>query len=226
MRQKKQFTLIELMVVIFIMGILVTIAVPMVHNSIEAAKAKVCTTNLMILQGAIEAYGLENEALPASLSQLHEGHFQKAWAHVLEKENAWLVKLAYAVVEFQENGFDSVCFADDTFLRKHLGNNKNYLICPSDEAARKHQKTCSYGLNVLLQNGVSFDKYRELKASGSLEFIIADSDKPFPSAFSDMAGRHRQARFMQPDRLFALYTSGDQRSEVRRYYFSGGEPQK
>jgi len=225
MKQKRQFTLLELMVVIMIMGILVTITVPMFRNSIEAAKVKVCTTNLMVLQGAIESYGLENEVLPASLSQLNERHIQKAWARVLEKENPWLIKLAYAIVEFQGNGFDSVCFADDLFIQKHLGNNKNHLVCPSDDKYKKGQQTCSYGLNSKLtknNTGVTFDEYRELKANGGLTFIIADADKMFISD-TEMAGRHHQAGYLMTDTTFALYSFGDQRPEVRKMIIEKGK---
>jgi|GEM_PF-1227409 len=200
MRQKRQFTLLELMVVIMILGIVVTIGIPMTRNSIESAKAKVCTTNLIVLQAAIEAYAVENDILPATLSRLQASHYEKAWAQVLRKENPLLIKVAYFIVDFD---ICKLAYAEPAFI-KYMGGNRNYLRCPSDHTGH----SVSYGINRLFETEENrrFKNYRQLKNSGALAFCIADSENAYIGSFSEMAFRHSKAYFLSKPRAFAQYT--------------------
>ncbi len=64
------FTLIELMVVVLIVGILLTVAVPVYLRSTEMAKTNSCQTNLRTLDGAIQTYTAEQGVPPVDMSEL------------------------------------------------------------------------------------------------------------------------------------------------------------
>lgn len=62
LKNKKGFTLVELMVVVAILGILVAVAVPVYNNVTDSAKDKTCATNVRTIESAImqaEASGVD-----------------------------------------------------------------------------------------------------------------------------------------------------------------------
>ena len=69
-RNEKGFTLVELMVVVVIIGVLVAIAVPIYQNVVNSASRKTIVANLRTIDGAIEMYRAENNALPENLAAL------------------------------------------------------------------------------------------------------------------------------------------------------------
>ena len=52
LKNKKGFTLVELMIVVVILGILVAIAVPIYNINVRRAKEKACRSNMKIIQKA------------------------------------------------------------------------------------------------------------------------------------------------------------------------------
>ena len=60
MRKRHAFTLIEIMIVVLIIGILLSIAVPNFVKAREATRTKACVENLMKIQWAKEQWALEN----------------------------------------------------------------------------------------------------------------------------------------------------------------------
>ncbi|MEG2193078.1 MAG: type II secretion system protein, partial [Oscillospiraceae bacterium] len=52
-KDKKGFTLVELMVVVAIMGILVAVAVPVYNNATKKAAKQTCDTNCRTIESAI-----------------------------------------------------------------------------------------------------------------------------------------------------------------------------
>lgn len=54
------FTLVEMMIVIFIIGLLLAIAIPSFIASRESSRAKACVSNLTQLYSATEQYALDN----------------------------------------------------------------------------------------------------------------------------------------------------------------------
>jgi len=63
-KNKKGFTLIELVVVIAILGVLAALVAPSVVNRITKAKENVDRANLKMIQQAIEMYNIVNNQYP------------------------------------------------------------------------------------------------------------------------------------------------------------------
>jgi general secretion pathway protein G len=70
MRRSGGFTLIELMIVISLLLILVTIAVPIYNQSILRAKESVLKQDLFTLRNIIDQYTLDKQKAPQSLEDL------------------------------------------------------------------------------------------------------------------------------------------------------------
>ena len=65
MQKRNAFTLVELLVVIGVIGILATMAMPRIGKAMDNAKEQQCRTNLRNLQAAVVAYAQDNDgALP------------------------------------------------------------------------------------------------------------------------------------------------------------------
>jgi general secretion pathway protein G len=76
-RRSRGFTLIELMIVISIMLILVSMAVPAYNQSILRAKESVLRQNLFTLRSLISQYTLDKQKAPQSLEDLVSGGYIK-----------------------------------------------------------------------------------------------------------------------------------------------------
>jgi len=185
---KRYFTLVEVLLVVVILGIIATIGIPLYRGTVERAKAKACEANLKVIHAAVEVYGLENDILPATLSQLEPRHFQKAWAQVLKKENGLLIKIANFIVDFDRRG---MAYAEEGFLSRYLKGESKYLVCPSD--LTPFPSGVSYGLNAYLK-GMSFKDYNVLQQSMGGVLLIGDCDQPYFSSLGELASRHNYVR--------------------------------
>lgn len=65
-RNKKAFTLMELMVVIIILGILAAVVVPNVTGKSEEAKAKVTCIQMKNIASALKMYKIDNSSYPST----------------------------------------------------------------------------------------------------------------------------------------------------------------
>jgi general secretion pathway protein G len=78
MKRLRGFTFVELMVVITIMVILITMAIPIYNRSIFRAKESVLKNNLFTLRTVIDNYSYDKGKAPQSLQDLvTEGYLQK-----------------------------------------------------------------------------------------------------------------------------------------------------
>jgi prepilin-type N-terminal cleavage/methylation domain-containing protein len=64
------FTLIELMVVILILAILLTIAIPVYLNSTKNAKIRTCQANLRIIDGGVSTYLTYTGSYPTAVDEM------------------------------------------------------------------------------------------------------------------------------------------------------------
>jgi general secretion pathway protein G len=78
MRRLRGFTFVELMVVLTIMVILITMAIPIYNRSIIRAKESVLKNNLFTLRTVIDNYSYDKGKAPQNLQDLvTEGYLQK-----------------------------------------------------------------------------------------------------------------------------------------------------
>jgi general secretion pathway protein G len=98
------FTLLELMIVIFMILILVSIAVPNYRNSIQRGREAVLHQNLFTLRDLISQYTLDKQKAPQSLDDLvSAGYLKQIPKDPITNQNDW-------VVEQQE---DTIMSADE-----------------------------------------------------------------------------------------------------------------
>jgi len=78
MRRRRGFTFVELMVVITIIVILISMAIPIYNRSIIRAKESVLANNLFTLRTVIDQYSYDKGKAPQSLQDLvTESYLQK-----------------------------------------------------------------------------------------------------------------------------------------------------
>jgi general secretion pathway protein G len=77
-RCQRGFTLIELMIVISIIVILISAAMPMYNQSIIRAREAVLRDDLFTLRSVIDQFTLDKQRAPQSLDELVQEHYLKA----------------------------------------------------------------------------------------------------------------------------------------------------
>lgn len=91
MKKEKGFTLIELMVVVAIIGILMSMAIPTYKNMVKRAKETVLRHNLFVIRDAIDQYYQDKGKYPASLQDLvNEGYFRNMPIDPMTEKADWV----------------------------------------------------------------------------------------------------------------------------------------
>jgi general secretion pathway protein G len=72
------FTLIELMIVMAIIGVLATLAIPSFVSAIKHAREAVLKEDLQTMRGAIDSYTMDKQKAPQSLDDLVQEGYLKA----------------------------------------------------------------------------------------------------------------------------------------------------
>jgi general secretion pathway protein G len=76
-KQEDGFTLVELMVVMLIIGVLATVAIPIFSASIQSAKEAALKEDLHVLRDAIDSYTMDKNKAPQSLDDLVQNGYLK-----------------------------------------------------------------------------------------------------------------------------------------------------
>lgn len=88
--KRRGFTFVEMMVVITIIVILITIAIPIYHKSIVRANEAVLHSNLKTLRQVIDNYTYDKEKAPQSLTDLvSDGYLIKVPIDPITKTDQW-----------------------------------------------------------------------------------------------------------------------------------------
>jgi general secretion pathway protein G len=77
-RRQKGFTLVELITVVAILGILVTIAMPIYKDAVLKAREAVLREDLWVMRDAIDQFFTDNGHYPADLNALIEKNYIKS----------------------------------------------------------------------------------------------------------------------------------------------------
>jgi len=72
------FTLIELMVVLAIVGVLLSLALPKYRHSVERSREAVLHEDLRVMRGAIDQFAGDRGRYPSSLDELVEQRYLRA----------------------------------------------------------------------------------------------------------------------------------------------------
>lgn len=97
MMAKKGFTLIEVLVVMTLVALLVTIALPRYFTGLQRSKEAVLKEDLRVLRQAIEDFHVDKNHLPESLEALVEQRYIKFIPvdPVTERTDTWLPQVTY-----------------------------------------------------------------------------------------------------------------------------------
>jgi general secretion pathway protein G len=105
------FTMLEMMIVIIIMGILLSIALPIYNQSIVRARESVLRNDLFELRKLISQYTLDKQKAPQSLDDLVQGGYIKVIPKdPMTNEANWEVvqEDVLLTVDQQDPGIDDV----------------------------------------------------------------------------------------------------------------------
>ena len=78
--------MIEVMIVIFIIGILSSIAIPAYFSSKEKARIAATIAEIKILEKMIQAHNIDHGAYLDSLDELGNKHFKDPWGNPYPKK--------------------------------------------------------------------------------------------------------------------------------------------
>lgn len=87
---RRGFTFVEMMVVITIIVILISMAIPIYNRSITRATESVLKSNLITLRSVIDAYTYDKQKAPQSLQDLvSEGYLRALPVDPITRSNQW-----------------------------------------------------------------------------------------------------------------------------------------
>ena len=110
-RRLRGFTLLEMMIVMIIMGILISIALPIYSQSVVRAREAVLRNDLFELRKLISQYTLDKQKAPQSLDDLVQaGYLKELPKDPMTHEANWEPKMEEVLltVDQQDPGIDDV----------------------------------------------------------------------------------------------------------------------
>jgi general secretion pathway protein G len=121
MKRRRGFTFVELMVVVTIIVILISMAIPIYNRSIIRAKESVLANNLFTLRTVIDQYSYDKGKAPQNLQDLvTEGYLQKLPVDPITGSNqTWRTVM--------EDASQSVSQSEPGIFDVHSGSDKTGL---------------------------------------------------------------------------------------------------
>jgi general secretion pathway protein G len=110
--EESGFTLVELMIVMTIIGILATIAIPSYIRSVQKANEAVLQEDLHTLRTSIDSYTVDKEKAPQSLDDLVQSGYLKAIPvdPLTKRNDTWITSQSDTMTDIGETqgGLDDV----------------------------------------------------------------------------------------------------------------------
>jgi general secretion pathway protein G len=104
-RLQAGFTLIEMLIVISIIGILLSIAIPSYRQSVVRAREAVLRENLYVLRSTIEQFTIDKERAPSSLEELvDEGYLRAIPRDITGNSSTWQVETSDVLISPEQSG--------------------------------------------------------------------------------------------------------------------------
>jgi len=110
--QESGFTLMELMIVMMIIGILTTLAIPNFKAAIKSAREAVLKEDLRIMRTAIDSYTMDKQKAPQSLDDLVQDGYLKVIPKdpMTESRESWVTDVSDSLhtLDQTDPGIDDV----------------------------------------------------------------------------------------------------------------------
>ena len=109
-RRSAGFTLLEMMIVMIIMGVLLSIAVPIYNQSLVRSREAVLRSDLFTLRSLISQYTLDKQKAPQSLDDLVPAYIKIVPKDPMTNESNWetVQEDVLLSVDQQDPGIDDV----------------------------------------------------------------------------------------------------------------------
>jgi general secretion pathway protein G len=111
MRKSRGFTLMEMMIVVSLMLILISVALPVYNRSILRTRESVLKQDLFTIRNVIDQYKLDKQKAPQTLEDLvSAGYFKKIPVDPFTNQADWVIEQEDAdnAVDPQEPGINDV----------------------------------------------------------------------------------------------------------------------
>lgn len=115
-RAARGYTLIELIVVMAIISILLSVAVPLYQKSLRRTKEAVLKNNLFTLRNVIDEYTFDKKKAPQTLQDLvDQGYLRQVPIDPITGNDQWrtIMEDAYTMVDQTQPGIVNVCSSSD-----------------------------------------------------------------------------------------------------------------
>jgi general secretion pathway protein G len=111
-KQDAGFTLLELIIVMSIIAILATLAVPRFNSAVRAAREAVLKEDLHVMRSAIDSYTMDKQKAPQSLDDLVQSGYLRAIPEdpMTHSKDTWVTETSDAMFSLDqtEPGIDDV----------------------------------------------------------------------------------------------------------------------
>lgn len=180
--KRKSFTLIEILVALIVLSIIASVSVAFYQKTVEANNERICGENLKVLQAAIDIYTVENDMLPAALSQLAPRHIYLAHDRVIGERKETFLSIALRKMFSTEQALAAET-EGQLFKRKYLSGNIKVFCDPADKGCNPSTITScttadcgsSYDINLNSTDLAIYDSTKKRLNSTSSAALIQDS---------------------------------------------------